>query len=94
MELSEVEIVKHKYTNEVIPAIENKDYELAALALSSALFVTRGKEEKIILETHSGLGFLGSAKLLEDKLREGNEGAILRAKRYFEAYAAQTTLPL
>ena len=93
-ELSEVEIVRSKYENEVKPAMENGEYELAAVAMGSALFITKGNELHIMANVHMGLSFLASATLLENKLYEGDPERIKRAEKYFEAYAAQTTLQL
>ena len=93
-ELSEVEIVRSKYESEVKPAMENGEYELAAITLASALYIIRGREQKIMATVHMGWSFLASASLLEKKLREGNPERIKRAQSFYEAYAAQTTLPL
>jgi hypothetical protein len=85
-----------KYYDEVIkPLIEKGMYEIAAFELSNTLFSLKTKRMDLVCRVPCGLSYLISGEMLEEKLKTAKSKKDLgdTVKR-FEAYQAQTKLPL
>ena len=89
----EVAEIRRMYSEEVKPAIESGNYELAHVAMMSANFIGQMEGAKIERETHFGSLFLAAGRVLEERLKEGDARGIKSAQKIFEAYAAQTSVP-
>jgi hypothetical protein len=90
----DVGVIISEYNNIVRPLIVAGHYGLAYFKMCTVNSLICGRGfENVISKVHGGLIFSGAAKLLEEKLSEGNHEEIERAKLIFEAFMSQSKVP-
>ena len=89
----EIENLRERYQTRIKPLIDNEEYMIASFELGNFIMLLSERGEELT-QVHMGMSFFASARLLEERLREGNKENIENVVRMFEAYSAQTTLPL
>jgi len=90
----ELELQRRGYQECVRPLIEKGEYRSAHMEMCNLNFVMAERRKEIGLNIHCGLSYLAYASLLRDALFEGDEEAIKTRREAFEAFSAQTKLPL
>ncbi|MBU1252673.1 MAG: hypothetical protein KJ905_02740 [Nanoarchaeota archaeon] len=95
MELhEEMNILRNGYKKTVKPLVERGEYMIAYFEFSNLMTIVEMRGREIISNVHMGLSYVSSAQLLRDRLLEGDKSKIESIVRMFEAYSAQTKLPL
>jgi len=90
----EIEIWRKEYSEIVKPLIEKGHYHLAGLEMSNLTFVMAEKRNEVVLNVNCGLSYLATAELLKEALLNENELSVRGSQEKFEAFSAQTRLPL
>ena len=88
-----IEGMRGRYTERVKPLIEEGKYIAAAYELKDIYAYWQFRAKELFSEVHSSLNYLGSMRTLIEKLETATEKPI-NAIETFEAYQAQTKLPL
>jgi len=90
----EVALQRKGYQENVKSLIERGAYHTAGMEMSNLTFAMAERRNDIVNGVHCGLSYLATAELLKEALLEGNERSIRGFKEKFEAFSAQTKLPL
>ena len=90
----EVKKIIEGYQNNVKPLILEKRYFPAYIGLSNLCWLMERSTSDIVIKIHSGGMFISSATVLCNRLEKSDEKGIEGTLERFEAYAAQTKLPL
>jgi hypothetical protein len=86
-----IEDLKTQYREEIKPWIERRDYDLAAAEFHNINFILK-EFARDFARYHSGINFMASSEMLEEKLRERTEPTF--AIQAFEGYLSQVGLSL
>jgi uncharacterized membrane protein len=88
-----LEILNESYKKQVKPLIEKGKYLVASLEMQNILIIMQDRKREL-LGVHMASGYVASARMLYEDLKKENEKGIERSMNFFEAYSAQTRLPL
>ena len=91
----DVTAMREIYNKKVKPLIEDGNYPLAAIEMHNVnlLPIMLKSALEIRATTHFGDNMLNCGELLGRALYEGDDDKIKSHMKFFESYAAQTTLP-
>ena len=90
----EMELYRRGYEQSVKSWIEKGEYGLAYFELGKINFILENNPQEIALNIHMGMSLIASAESLKQKLQEGNKENIQHDLKFFEAFLAQTKLPM
>ena len=91
----EVETLSKHYREVIRPMIDKGQYMMACFELGNVVFAMQSRQQELIREVHCGLSYISAAEVLEEHLHTATSFSDVRsAVEMFEAYAAQTRLPM
>lgn len=89
-----VEEINNYYSTEIREYIQSGNYEIASMEMSNLKFLANENAKEIVSDIHCGLRYISSLDMLVDALKNSDEKGIKSSQRLFEAFAAQTGLPI